>query len=38
MAGFRMHVTTSTVLGIGYAGGSMLLGAPIDASLDEFAF
>ncbi|MCA9247421.1 MAG: metal-dependent hydrolase [Planctomycetales bacterium] len=33
MAGFKTHVTTSTVLGIGYAGGSMLLGAPIDASL-----
>ena len=33
MADFTTHVTTSSILGIGYAGGAMLLGAPIDASL-----
>lgn len=33
MANFRTHVTFSTVLGIGYAGGGMLWGFPIDTSL-----
>lgn len=33
MAGFKTHVTTSTVLGMGYAGAGMLYGMPIDASL-----
>ena len=34
MAGFRMHVTTSTVLGCGYAGvGHVVYGVPLDTSL-----
>jgi membrane-bound metal-dependent hydrolase YbcI (DUF457 family) len=33
MAGFHTHVTTSTVLGIGYAGVGMLSGVPVDAAL-----
>jgi hypothetical protein len=34
MAGFRTHVTTSTVLGIGYAGvGHVMYGVPLDTSL-----
>jgi len=33
MADFRTHVTTSTVLGIGYAGVGILAGAPVDSSL-----
>ncbi len=32
MAGFKTHITTSTVLGVGYAGaGHFVLGAPIEA-------
>jgi hypothetical protein len=34
MAGFRMHVTTSTVLGCGYAGvGHFAYGVPLDTSI-----
>jgi hypothetical protein len=34
MAGFRMHVSTSAVLGVGYAGaGHVLYGVPLDTSL-----
>jgi len=34
MAGFRMHVTTSTVLGCGYAGvGHFVYGVPADTSI-----
>lgn len=33
MANFQTHVTTSTVLGVGYAGAGILCGAPVDASL-----
>ena len=34
MAGFRMHVTTSAVLGCGYAGvGHAVYGVPLDTSL-----
>jgi hypothetical protein len=34
MAGFRMHVSTSTVLGCGYAGaGHLVLGLPLETSI-----
>ena len=33
MAGFRTHITTSTVLGIGYGGAGILFGAPIESCL-----
>jgi hypothetical protein len=34
MAGFRMHVSTSAVLGVGYAGvGHVVYGVPLDTSL-----
>jgi LexA-binding, inner membrane-associated putative hydrolase len=34
MAGFRMHVSTSAVLGVGYAGvGHVVYGMPLDTSL-----
>ena len=34
MAGFRMHVTTSTVLGCGYAGvGHFMVGLPLESSI-----
>lgn len=33
MAGFKTHITTSTVLGIGYGGAGMLFGAPIESCL-----
>ena len=33
MADFKTHVTTSTVLGIGYAGAGIFMGAPLDTSL-----
>jgi len=33
MANFQTHITTSTVLGMGYAGVGMLAGAPIDLCL-----
>lgn len=33
MANFQTHVTTSTVLGIGYAGAGFLWGLPLDAAL-----
>ena len=33
MADFKTHVTTSTVLGVGYAGAGMALGAHIETSL-----
>lgn len=34
MAGFRMHVSTSAVLGVGYAGvGNIVYGMPLDTSL-----
>jgi LexA-binding, inner membrane-associated putative hydrolase len=33
MAGFRMHVTTSAVLGCGYAGVGHLYGVPLDTSI-----
>ena len=33
MANFRTHVTTSSVLGVGYAGVGMAIGMPIESSL-----
>ena len=33
MANFQTHITTSTVLGVGYAGVGMMCNAPIDACL-----
>ncbi|MEX0937209.1 MAG: metal-dependent hydrolase [Pirellulales bacterium] len=33
MANFQTHVTTSTVLGVGYAGAGIVLNAPIDSAL-----
>lgn len=33
MADFRTHVTTSSVLGVGYAGMGMVMGIPIETSL-----
>ncbi len=33
MAGFRMHITTSSVLGCGYAGAGIVCGAPVDTCL-----
>ncbi len=33
MANFKTHVTTSTILGIGYGGAGFALGAPIDSAI-----
>jgi membrane-bound metal-dependent hydrolase YbcI (DUF457 family) len=33
MAGFKTHVTTSTVLGVGYAGVGYWMGVPLDSAL-----
>lgn len=33
MAGFRMHITTSSVFGVGYAGAGIFFGMPIDSCL-----
>ncbi len=33
MAGFKTHVTTSSLLGVGYAGAGIALGYPIESSL-----
>ncbi len=33
MAGFRTHITTSSVLGVGYTGVGLYLGMPIESSL-----
>ncbi len=33
MAGFKMHVTTSSLFGIGYAGAGMAVGVPWDSAI-----
>ncbi len=33
MAGFKTHITTSTVLGVGYGAGGFALGMPLDACM-----
>ena len=33
MAGFKTHITTSTVLGVGYTGAGLYMGVPVESSI-----